>query len=225
MTSPTYHADDDQLADEHDRAVPENTLTEPDTDLAVAGPGLAVAEAEQTRPDTDPMTPDSDLTAPDAGQAVHEDPASQPAAPVALADDAPAASIAPDYPGFTAGGDDGAQEPGMTGSSPMNPSLVSVALTVPASVNGSRPAGHAASAGGPWNEIQSMFVDDPRASIERAAGLVDDRVEALIQSVRERQRSAQAAWQADAAGTEELRIALQHYRTFWNSLEDLPAHG
>ena len=67
-----------------------------------------------------------------------------------------------------------------------------------------------------------MFVDDPRASIERAAGLVDDRVEALIQSVRERQRSMQSAWQADDAGTEELRVALQHYRTFWNSLEESP---
>jgi hypothetical protein len=64
-----------------------------------------------------------------------------------------------------------------------------------------------------------MFVDDPRASVERAAGLVDDRVEALIQSVRERQRSMQSAWQADDAGTEELRVALQHYRTFWNSLD------
>jgi len=48
---------------------------------------------------------------------------------------------------------------------------------------------------------------------------VDDRVEALIQSVRERQRSMQSAWQADDAGTEELRVALQHYRTFWNSLD------
>jgi RecA/RadA recombinase len=77
----------------------------------------------------------------------------------------------------------------------------------------------------PWSEIQAMFVDDPRASIERAAGLVDDRVEALIQSVRERQRSMQSAWRADDAGTEELRVALQHYRSFWNTLADLPAQG
>ena len=65
-----------------------------------------------------------------------------------------------------------------------------------------------------------MFVDDPRASIEQAAGLVDDRVEALIQSLRERQRSMQSARWADDAGTEELRVALQHYRAFWNSLDD-----
>jgi hypothetical protein len=33
----------------------------------------------------------------------------------------------------------------------------------------------------------------------------------------------ESAWQASHAGTEELRIALQHYRAFWKSLDDLPA--
>jgi hypothetical protein len=51
-----------------------------------------------------------------------------------------------------------------------------------------------------------MIVDDPRASIERAAGLVDDRVKSLIESVTERQRSMQSAWQAHDAGTEELPV-------------------
>jgi hypothetical protein len=50
-----------------------------------------------------------------------------------------------------------------------------VDFTVPESVADSRPAVNTASAAGPWNEIQAMFVDDPHASIERAAGLVDDR--------------------------------------------------
>ena len=129
----------------------------------------------------------------------------------------------PDDPGFAPDGDDAAAEPGTADSSPGSPSLVSAAFTVPESVTESQLAVNAASARGPWNEVQAMFVDDPRASIEQAAGLVDDRVEALIQSLRERQRSMQSAWWADDAGTEELRVALQHYRTFWNSLEDLPA--
>ncbi len=111
----------------------------------------------------------------------------------------------------------------MPDTSPAGPSLVSAAFTVPGSVTDSHPAGNHATADGPWNEIQAMFVDDPRASIERAAGLVDDRVEELIQSLRGRQLSMQSAWQATHAGTEELRVALQHYRTFWNSLDDLPA--
>lgn len=222
MTSQTYHAGDDQLVEEHDHVDPENSLTEPDTDLAVADPDLAVPEAYQINPDTDPIAPYSDPAAPEADQSVQEDPMSQPAAPAALADDESAAASVSDYPGFTADTDDGAEQPGMAGSSPGSPSLVSVAFTVPESVTESHPAGNTAGAGGPWNEIQAMFVDDPRASIERAAGLVDGRVEALIQSVRARQRSMQSAWQADDSGTEELRVALQHYRTFWNSLDDLP---
>jgi len=70
-----------------------------------------------------------------------------------------------------------------------------------------------------WHEIQSMFVDDPHSSVELAAGLAADSAEALVVSVKERQRSLLAAWQGDA-GTEELRTTLQQYRTFWNRLED-----
>jgi hypothetical protein len=160
-----------------------------------------------------PNEPDATLTEPHA----------DPAGPVALADSEPATSMAPGDPDFTPDADGGAEEPGMADSAPGSPSLVSVAFTVPESVPEPHPAGIAARTQGPWNEIQAMFVDDPLASIARAAGLVDDRVEELIQSVRERQHSVQSAWQANSAGTEELRVALQHYRTFWNNLEDLPA--
>lgn len=217
MTSQADQADDSQLVPEHDQVVPESNLMEPDADLAVAEADLAVAE-----PDADPMAPDSYLAEPDADRTEHEDPTPHPAAAAAPAGDRSATSISSDNPGFTANGDDGAEEPGMA-DSPGIPSLVSVAFTVPGPVTESHLAGSTASAGGPWKEIQAMFVDDPRASIERAAGLVNDQADALIQSVRERQRSMQSAWQADDAGTEELRVALQHYRTFWNSLEDLPA--
>lgn len=171
------------------------------------------------------MAPDSDLAEPDADPTAHEDlTSSQPDGAVALADSEPATSIVSGYPGFTPDGDDRAVEPAMTGSSPGGLSLVSEAFTVPESVTDSHPdAANTTNAAGPWNEVQAMFVDDPHASIERAAGLVDDRVEELIQSMRERQSSMQSAWQANDAGTEELRVALQHYRSFWNSLEDFPA--
>jgi hypothetical protein len=169
------------------------------------------------------MAPDSSLAELDADETGHEDPAPHPADAMALADDESATSISSGYPGFTADGDDAddAEEPGIADI----PSLASVAITVPESVAESHLTGNTASAGGPWNEIQAMFVDDPRASVERAASLVNDQAEALIQSVRERQRSMQSAWQTDDAGTEELRVALQHYRTFWNSLEDLSAQA
>lgn len=65
-----------------------------------------------------------------------------------------------------------------------------------------------------------MFVDDPRSSVELAAGLVGDSAEALVVSVREQQYSLLSAWQGDDAGTEEMRTILQQYRTLWNRLED-----
>jgi hypothetical protein len=67
---------------------------------------------------------------------------------------------------------------------------------------------------------QSMFVDDPRSSLELAAGLVDDSLEALVMSVTEQQHSLLSAWQGDYAGTEERRTTLWQYHAFWNRLED-----
>jgi hypothetical protein len=65
-----------------------------------------------------------------------------------------------------------------------------------------------------------MFVDDPRASVEHAAGLVDDSVEALVVSVKERQHALLSGWQGSDAGTEQMRTTLQQYRMFWSRLED-----
>jgi hypothetical protein len=72
-----------------------------------------------------------------------------------------------------------------------------------------------------WSKIQAMFVDDPRASVAEAATLVDEAVEAYISIVREQQSSLASSWQAQDAGTEELRAAFREYRTFWNSVTGL----
>jgi hypothetical protein len=71
-----------------------------------------------------------------------------------------------------------------------------------------------------WHEIQVMFVDDPRSAVETAAGLVDDSSQALVAFVKEQQDSLRAAWHGEDAGTEELRVALQHYRAFGTRLAD-----
>jgi hypothetical protein len=70
-----------------------------------------------------------------------------------------------------------------------------------------------------WPEILAMFVDDPRASVELAAGLTDDSVQALIASVKERQHALLSAWQGTDTGTEDLRTTLQAYRRFWNHVD------
>jgi hypothetical protein len=71
-----------------------------------------------------------------------------------------------------------------------------------------------------WHEIQVMFVDDPRSAVELAASLVDDSSQALVAFVKEQQDSLLATWHGEDAGTEELRVALQHYRAFGTRLAD-----
>ena len=64
-----------------------------------------------------------------------------------------------------------------------------------------------------------MFVDDPapRSSRPLPSSMTGPRRSSSPSA--QRQRPLRSAWQADDAGTEELRVALQQYRTFWNSLE------
>jgi hypothetical protein len=131
---------------------------------------------------------------------------------------APAAS---GYPGVTAAGS-AAAEPGLAeGEDAERPFAFSGS---PAAEPGSAPAASVArdstSPGTRWQTIQAMFVDDPRSSVELAAGLVGDSAETLVVSVREQQHSLLSAWQGDDAGTEEMRTTLQQYRTLWNRLED-----
>jgi hypothetical protein len=103
---------------------------------------------------------------------------------------------------------------------PETPVAVSVPAADPEPVPAAPVAGDNLSPSMPWHEVLAMFVDDPRSSAERAAGLVDDSVELLVVAVRERQHALLSAWQGDDAGTEEMRAAVQHYRAFAGRLED-----
>lgn len=131
---------------------------------------------------------------------------------------------APEYPFINALGS-AAAEPDLAGpDDAAAPFSFSVSPASPAAGPGSAPAAPVARDGTSrstrWQAIQSMFVDDPRSSLELAAGLVGDSVESIVMSVKERQHSLLSAWQGDEAGTEELRTALRQYRAFWNRLED-----
>jgi len=90
----------------------------------------------------------------------------------------------------------------------------------PESIPESPAASAAATLSTRWHGIQAMFVDDPRACAESAAGLVDESIQALVAFVKEQQDSLLAAWHGEDAGTEELRTAVRHYRAFGNRLAD-----
>jgi hypothetical protein len=79
-----------------------------------------------------------------------------------------------------------------------------------------------AAAGHQWSEILTTFVDDPRGSVEEASVMVNEAIEAFIATARGRQASLAASWQNQDTDTEQLRRALQDYRTFWGSVTQLP---
>ena len=66
---------------------------------------------------------------------------------------------------------------------------------------------------GRWDDIQVDFVDDPRAAVERADGLVGDVVDEILRALAtERERLAGPWRDNQGASTEDLRQAFQRYR-------------
>jgi hypothetical protein len=100
-----------------------------------------------------------------------------------------------------------------------------VAGTPVASKPATAPAPPATGAAGRWNEIQAMFVDDPRRSVELAAGMADKAIEDLVASFRQREAALTANWQNGDAGTEELRNALKDYRAFCGAMGEVSTSG
>jgi hypothetical protein len=70
-----------------------------------------------------------------------------------------------------------------------------------------------------WNEIQVAFVDEPRAAVERANNLVAETTKRLADSFANGRQRLEREWDQDGdASTETLRLAFQHYRSFFNRL-------
>ena len=70
-----------------------------------------------------------------------------------------------------------------------------------------------------WNEIQGKFVDEPRSAVEQADELVSEVIELITEMFNNEHRSLEATWNKDNdVSTEDLRIVLQRYRSFFNSL-------
>lgn len=70
-----------------------------------------------------------------------------------------------------------------------------------------------------WEEIQSMFVDEPRRSVERADELVADVMRRLAEMFADERSELETQWtRGDDVSTEDLRVALQRYRSFFDRL-------
>ena len=70
-----------------------------------------------------------------------------------------------------------------------------------------------------WSEIQTGFVDEPRRAVEEADALVADLMRRLAESFSQERQALEGQWdRGDEVSTEELRVALQRYRSFFDRL-------
>jgi hypothetical protein len=72
---------------------------------------------------------------------------------------------------------------------------------------------------GQWERIQAGFVDEPRSSVEQADQLVADLMRQLAERFSQQRSSLEAEWgRGDDVSTEDLRVTLQQYRSFFQRL-------
>jgi hypothetical protein len=70
-----------------------------------------------------------------------------------------------------------------------------------------------------WNDLQSRFVDEPRGTVKEADGLVAELMQELATSFSDTRSSLEDQWtRGDDVSTEDLRVALQRYRSFFERL-------
>jgi hypothetical protein len=70
-----------------------------------------------------------------------------------------------------------------------------------------------------WTEVQSAFVDSPRSAVERADSLVAETMKRLAEIFSDERKKLEGQWdRGDNVTTEDLRVALQRYRAFFDRL-------
>jgi hypothetical protein len=70
-----------------------------------------------------------------------------------------------------------------------------------------------------WTDIQGAFVDEPRRAVEQADGLVAETIKRLAEMFAEERDRLERQWdRGDDVSTEDLRQALQRYRSFFTRL-------
>ena len=70
-----------------------------------------------------------------------------------------------------------------------------------------------------WADIQAGFVDEPRRAVERANGLVADAIRRLAETFSNERAQLERQWaRGGDVSTEDLRQALQRYRSFFSRL-------
>ena len=72
---------------------------------------------------------------------------------------------------------------------------------------------------GRWEDIQTRFVDDPRRAVEDADALVAGVMKSLAEGFAQAREQLEGQWsRGEDVSTEDLRVALQRYRSFFQRL-------
>ena len=70
-----------------------------------------------------------------------------------------------------------------------------------------------------WSSIQAGFVDEPRRAVEQADGLVAEAMKRLAEMFAQERSNLEQQWDRGGdVSTEDLRQALQRYRSFFTRL-------
>ena len=70
-----------------------------------------------------------------------------------------------------------------------------------------------------WSEIQAAFVDEPRKAVEEADALVAELMQRLAETFADERSKLEQQWDREGdVSTEDLRVGLQRYRSFFDRL-------
>jgi len=72
---------------------------------------------------------------------------------------------------------------------------------------------------GRWDKVQTGFVDEPRAAVQEADELVAQAMKRLAEVFADERKKLEQQWdRGDDVNTEDLRVALRKYRSFFQRL-------
>jgi hypothetical protein len=70
-----------------------------------------------------------------------------------------------------------------------------------------------------WYALQARFVDDPRETVQEADSLVAELLQELARGFSEARSNLEQQWSGGGdASTEDLRVTLQRYRSFFERM-------
>jgi hypothetical protein len=80
------------------------------------------------------------------------------------------------------------------------------------------PAERAEDYGSRWDALKGDFVDEPRRAVRQADELVGELLDELQRLFADQRRNLEQGFDHDRASTEDLRLALRRYRSFFDRL-------